>query len=211
MPGSDIFVTGTDTNVGKTVLSAMLCAGLGYSYWKPIQTGTIEGSDRESVMRYAGLSESQTLPEVYRFEPPVSPHLAAKLAGVRIDLASIRRPQVATPLVIEGAGGVLVPINERDLMIDLVKSLGAPVVLAARTTLGTINHTLLSIHALRSANLELKGVVLIGEENEENRLAIEHYGSVQVFGRIPPLPSITRESLSAIFQDLRIRMRFARH
>src|SRR6185436_11185500 len=187
MLGSDLFVTGTDTNVGKTILSAMLCAGLGYSYWKPIQTGTIEGSDRESVMRYAGIPESKTLPEVYRFEPPVSPHLAARLAGVRIDLASIRRPQVATPLVIEGAGGVLVPINERDLMIDLMKSLGAPVVLAARTTLGTINHTLLSIQALRNADLKLKGVVLIGEENEENRFAIEHYGSVKVLARIPSL------------------------
>src|SRR6476620_2907657 len=112
MPGSDLFVTGTDTNVGKTVLSALLCAGLGHMYWKPIQTGTVEGTDRESVIRYAGIPESQTLPEAYRFEPPVSPHLAAKLAGVRIDLDSIGRPSVTSPLVIEGAGGVLVPINE---------------------------------------------------------------------------------------------------
>src|SRR5262245_48568873 len=153
MPSTDLFVTGTDTNVGKTVLSALLCAALGHVYWKPIQTGTIEGWDREAVMRYAGIPETQTLPEAYQFEPPVSPHLAAAKAGTRISLDAIRRPAVDSPLVIEGAGGVLVPVNERGLMIDLMRKLGVPIVLATRTSLGTINHTLLSIRALREAGL----------------------------------------------------------
>src|SRR5438477_2834656 len=130
MPDNDLFVTGTDTNVGKTVLSATLCAGLGYTYWKPIQTGTIEGCDRDSVMKYAGIPETQTIPEVYRFEPPVSPHLAAQMGGVRIDLEKIVRPATDAALVIEGAGGVLAPVNERDLMIDLMRRLDAPVILA---------------------------------------------------------------------------------
>src|SRR4051812_14262097 len=101
----DLFITGTDTNVGKTVLSALLCAALGRTYWKPVQTGTVEGMDRASVMQYAEIPIAQTLPEAYAFELPVSPHLAAHLAGSRIDLASIQRPRTPAPLVIEGAGG----------------------------------------------------------------------------------------------------------
>jgi len=200
MSSNDIFVTGTDTGVGKTVLSALLCAALGHVYWKPIQTGTREDSDRASVIRYAALPESQTVPEAYAFEEPVSPHLAAALAGSRIDLEAIVRPAVAGPLVIEGAGGVMVPINERALMLDLMRRLGAPVLLAARTSLGTINHTLLSIRALREAGLEVKGVVMIGESNRENRRAIEHYGRVPVTGHIPPLNVLNREALLAVWR-----------
>src|SRR5262245_48560811 len=112
---NDLFITGTDTNVGKTVLSATLCAALGRKYWKPVQTGTIEGTDCQSVRQYAGLGDEQTFSESYRFEPPVSPHLAARLAGARIQLDAIERPAVDEPLVIEGAGGVMVPLNEKDL------------------------------------------------------------------------------------------------
>jgi dethiobiotin synthetase len=202
MLAEDLFVTGTDTSVGKTVLSAMLCAGLGYKYWKPIQTGTSEGSDREAVMRYAEIPKSHTFPEARTFEPPVSPHLAAILAGVRIDLASIRRPETRDPLIIEGAGGVLVPINESELMIDLMRHLNAPVVLATRTTLGTINHTLLSVRVLKDAAIELKGVVMIGDKNEENRRAIEYYGAVPVIAEIPWLANVTRASLLEIFSGL---------
>jgi dethiobiotin synthase len=201
MSSDDIFVTGTDTGVGKTVLSALLCAALGHVYWKPIQTGTREDSDRLSVMRYAGLAETNTVPETYAFEEPVSPHLAAAIAGSHIELDSIVRPDVQAPLVIEGAGGVLVPLNERALMVDLMRRLGAPVLLATRTSLGTINHTLLSIRALREAALELKGVVMIGESNRENRLAIEQYGGVPVVGQIPPLNPLNREALLAVWRS----------
>jgi dethiobiotin synthetase len=198
---SDLFVTGTDTNVGKTVLSALLCAALGHVYWKPIQTGTREGSDREAVMRYAAIPETQTAREVYRFDEPVSPHLAALMAGTRIELDSIVRPAVPEPIVIEGAGGVLVPVNEKELMIDVMRRLAAPIVLAARTSLGTINHTLLSVRAVRDARLDLKGVVMIGEPNQENRRAIEHYGKVRVIGEIPPLPRIDRAALLEIWHS----------
>jgi dethiobiotin synthase len=199
MSASDLFVTGTDTNVGKTILSSLLCAALNRSYWKPIQTGTKEGSDSAAVLTYAGITERQVLRESYRFELPLSPHLAAKLAGTRIDMDAIVRPSITAPLVIEGAGGVLVPINERDLMIDLMKRLKTPVVLASRTALGTINHTLLSINALRGAGLQLKGVVMIGDPNDENRRAIEHYGDVAVIGWIPILTSINREALIGVY------------
>jgi dethiobiotin synthetase len=195
------FVTGTDTNVGKTVLSALLVAALDAVYWKPIQTGAAESSDRRSVRLWAAPPEEHLLPECYCFEPPISPHLAAREAGVRIALDSIRLPAAAAghPWIVEGAGGVMVPLNERDLMLDLMRHLGLPVVVAARTSLGTINHTLLTLAALRGAQLEVRGVVLIGEENLENRCAIEHYGAVRVVGHIPFLDKINRAALLEVF------------
>nr|HEV7954648.1 dethiobiotin synthase [Candidatus Acidoferrales bacterium] len=193
------FITGTDTGVGKTVLSAMLCAALDASYWKPIQTGTEVDSDSRSVAELVGLAPEKILPEAYQFAPAVSPHLAARLAGVRIDLAKIKLPASDAPLIVEGAGGVLVPINERELMTDLMRLLGLPVLLAARSSLGTINHTTLSLAALRNAGVEVAGVVMIGAPNVENRAAIEEYGKVRVMGEIPWLTEINRGVLLEIF------------
>jgi dethiobiotin synthetase len=196
------FVTGTDTNVGKTVLSALLVAVLDAVYWKPVQTGVLEGTDRESVRVWAEALEERLPPERYRFNPPVSPHLASRAAGVRIDLDEFEFP-VAPPgrkWIVEGAGGVMVPLNERDLMRDLMKRIGLPVLVAARTTLGTINHTLLTLAALREERLPICGVVLIGEENIENRCAIEHYGNVRVVGRIPLLKQIHRTALLEVYE-----------
>ena len=196
----DLFITGTDTGVGKTVLSAVLVASLNRRYWKPIQTGASEGTDRMAVMKFAGVTIEHTYPEAFLFEPPVSPHLAAQFHGTRIDLESIRRPDDSHPIVIEGAGGVLVPINNDALMIDLIRHVQAPVVIAARTTLGTINHTLLTVEAARKANLPLIGVVMVGKENSDNRKAIERYGNVPVVGTIPWLDSIDRSTLIRVFE-----------
>src|SRR5437867_1426901 len=165
---NDLFITGTDTSVGKTLLSALLVAALGRKYWKPIQTGACEGTDRQSVIRWAAITADDAYPETYLFDPPVSPHLAAKQQGTSIDVQRIQRPTSVDPLVIEGAGGVFVPINERAFMLDLMRQLGAPVVVASRTALGTINHTLLTVSAIRDARLTLRGVVMTGRENEEN-------------------------------------------
>lgn len=197
-----LFITGTDTNVGKTVVSSLLTAALDGIYWKPIQTGSSEGTDRCAVMRWAEIPEERTLPECYCFEPAVSPHHAAEMSGCRIDLASIRPPQgpLCGPLIAEGAGGVLVPLNEKELMIDLMRHLAFPVVVATRTTLGTINHTLLTLSALRAADVDLIGVVLVGEENAQNRHAIERYGDVKVIGWVPPLAVLDRRSLLEVFE-----------
>ena len=197
----DLFVTGTDTNVGKTVLSALLVAVLNGTYWKPIQTGSSEGTDRQQVMRWADIPESRTVAECYCFEPPISPHLAAERCGVAIDLDRIRRPQdVAPPLVIEGAGGVMVPINDSQMMLDLMTHLGAPAVVASRTALGTINHTVLTVRALRDAGVCVRGVVMIGEENRDNEQAIERYGAVPIVGRIPMLTCICYKTLVQVFE-----------
>jgi dethiobiotin synthetase len=196
------FVTGTDTNVGKTVLSALLVAALDAVYWKPVQTGASEGTDRESVRRWAEASDDRLPQERYRFDPPVSPHLASREAGVRIALDAFAFP--AAPAgrkwIVEGAGGVMVPLNERDLMRDLIRQIGFPVIVAARTTLGTINHTLLTLAALREARLAICGVALVGDENIDNRRAIEHYGDVRVIGHIPMLKKIDRAALLDVYE-----------
>jgi dethiobiotin synthase len=203
MSSREFFVTGTDTGIGKTVLSALLCVALDAVYWKPIQTGSVEGTDRATVMHCAEIPASRTREESYIFEPPVSPHLAARWAKARIELRRIQKPALAAgeTIVIEGAGGVLVPINDSEFMIDLMRHLGAPAVLAARSSLGTINHTLLSLAALRRAELPIAGVVLIGERNPDNRAAIETYGKVRVLGEIPPLAAIDRKALRGVFEQ----------
>jgi dethiobiotin synthase len=195
------FVTGTDTEVGKTALSALLCAALDANYWKPIQTGADEDSDSRTVAALAQLPPTRILNEIYTFGPPVSPHLAARWASEHIDLARIAIPHEvrSQPLIVEGAGGVLVPVNENQFMLDLMRHLQLPVVLASRSALGTINHTLLSLAALRAGKVEVAGVVLIGEPNSDNREAIERYGNVRVLGEIPKLAPLNRAALLATF------------
>ena len=200
MPGK-FFVTGTDTNIGKTVLCSLLCAALDAFYWKPIQTGSSEGTDRDTVARLAQLGKHQFFPESYCFEPPVSPHLAAAWAGTRISFDKIGMPEPGnSSLIVEGAGGVMVPINDNQLMTDLMRHLGLPVLLASRSTLGTINHTLLSLSWLRQSGLAVAGVVMIGPENADNRCAIEKYGNVPVVGTIPHLETLSRNTLLEVYR-----------
>jgi dethiobiotin synthetase len=188
--------------VGKTTVSALLTAALNAIYWKPIQTGTREGTDRETVMRLAGIGRERTRPEAYLFSPPVSPHLAARWAGTRIEFRKIQLPKLSPQenLIAEGAGGALVPINERQLTTDLIRHLRLPVLLVTRTTLGTINHTLLSVAALRAARLDLRGVIMVGAPNRENRKAIEHYGEIEVIGSVPWMKRINRAGLLSAYR-----------
>ena len=197
-----LFVTGTDTNVGKTLLSALLVAALDAIYWKPIQTGATEGTDRQTVIKLAEIPEAQTIPESYCFDPPVSPHLAAESSGVKIDLARIRVPvKVDKPVIVEGAGGILVPINDCESMLDLARHLGFPILIAARAALGTINHTLLTVRALRCAKMSVKGVVMIGSRNKDNERSVEHFGAAPVVGWIPWLDKIGRQTLLQVFRS----------
>ena len=196
------FVTGTDTNVGKTLLSALLVAALDAIYWKPIQTGACEGTDRQTVIKLAEIPKAQTIPESYCFDPPVSPHLAAEAKGVRIDLARLQPPvNLARPIIAEAAGGILVPINDSELMLDLALQLEFPVLIAARAALGTINHTLLTVRALRCAKIPAHGVVMIGHRNKDNERSVEHFADVPVIGTIPWLDTINREALLSVFRS----------
>jgi dethiobiotin synthase len=196
------FVTGTDTDVGKTVVSAWLLTHLDALYWKPVQAGAEPETDAVTVRRLAEISEDRILPEANVLPEAIAPHEAARRAGVAIDMAKLEAPATDRLLVVEGAGGLLVPLTSTDYVIDLAAQLHLPVILVARSTLGTINHTLLSIEALRRRGLPLAGVVVNGPETPHNRAAIERYGEVNVIAEIPWLPELTRASLREIEPEL---------
>lgn len=194
-----IIVTGTDTGIGKTVFSAALTGALRARYWKPVQSGLEEETDSELVARLGGLREGQVLPELYRLNTPASPHYAARLDGVEIDLDRLVPPEGEGPLVIEGAGGLMVPLNETATYIDVFARWKHPVVLCARTMLGTINHTLLSLEALRARDIPVLGVAFVGDEMGETQRIIGVMGKVRVLGRLPMLETLDRDSLAAAF------------
>jgi dethiobiotin synthetase len=195
-----IVVTGTDTGIGKTVFAAGLTALLDGIYWKPVQSGLEEETDTEIAARLAGLSPERVLPEAWRLKEPLSPHRAAELDGVEIEAEALALPATGLPLVVEGAGGLMVPVNRHTLYIDIFARWGAPVVLCARTGLGTINHTLLSIEALRRRAAPLLGVAFIGDEMADTQRTIAEMGKVRVLGRLPRLDPLTPEALARAMQ-----------
>ncbi len=196
-----IVVTGTDTNIGKTVFAAGLADFLGADYWKPVQAGLEDETDTQTVARLGGLPQERILPERYRLVTPASPHLAARLDGITIDVDALTPPDTKRPLVIEGAGGLMVPLDRRTLYIDVFARWRRPVVLCARTALGTINHSLLSIEALKQRGIPLLGIAFIGEPNAESEGIICEIGAVRRLGTLPWLSPLSRDTLRAAFQN----------
>ena len=196
-----IIVTGTDTGIGKTVFAAALTAALNATYWKPIQSGLEpDGSgDRDIVGRLTAAPANRILPETYRLTTPCSPHLAAELDGVTLDLEALTPPKVDGPLVVEGAGGVMVPVTRTVTYVDVFARWGHPVVIVARTALGTINHTLLTIEALRNRNVAIIGVAFVGDENEDTEATIAAMGGVKRLGRLPHLAELNAQALAEAF------------
>ena len=195
-----LVVAGTDTGVGKTVFAAALTLALPATYWKPIQSG-LDETDTEAVRRLTGLPEQHFLPEAYRLRQPLSPHRSAELDGISIDPEKLELPSLEGPLVVEAAGGLMVPITRSLLFIDQIARWHTGVVLCARTTLGTINHTLLSIEALAARSIEVLGVAFIGEENADTERTIAQMGRVRCLGRLPLLEKLERASLCAAFTE----------
>jgi dethiobiotin synthetase len=183
-----VFVTGTDTHVGKSWVAAWAVKSWRAAYWKPVQSGTDEGWDADLVRKVA--PDARIFDSRHAFPAPLSPDQAAKRVGISIELSDFCPPPHDGPLVVEGAGGLLVPLNPRMLMIDLIERLGLPALLVARSTLGTINHTLLSLEALRHRGLPIAGIVLVGPDLPENRAAIQQFGEVPVVAQLPPLPDL---------------------
>lgn len=196
-----IVVTGTDTEIGKTVFAAGLVRALDGAYWKPVQAGTEDGTDRARAQALSGLSAERFFPEAYRLRTPRSPHYAAELDGVAIDPARLDPPPCDRPLVIEGAGGALVPLSRALLFADLFARWRAPAVVVARTTLGTINHSLLTIEALRARGVSVLGIAFVGEANEDSEATISAIGGVRRLGRLPRLPVLTADTLAAAFAE----------
>jgi len=195
-----LIVTGTDTGIGKTVFAAGLVGLLDACYWKPVQAGSDGETDSEVVRRLSGQPQQRILPERWRLTTPASPHLSAERDGCTIDPDALDPPvRLTRPLVIEGAGGLLVPLTRKALQIDVFARWGAPVVLCARTSLGTINHSLLSIEALRRRGVELLGLAFIGEANVDSERTICEMGDVRRLGRLPWLAPLTASTLAAAF------------
>ena len=194
-------VSGTDTGIGKTVFAAGLAGALGARYWKPVQSGLEDETDSQTVARLSGLPSGHIVPEAYRLTAPLSPHLSARIDGIEIDIGKLLPPECKGPLVIEGAGGLLVPLTATTVFADVFAPWRIPVILCARTALGTINHTLLSLEALRHRAIPICGVAFIGPENADTQATIATIGQVDILGRLPMLDNLTRESLAQAFRE----------
>jgi dethiobiotin synthetase len=201
---SVIVVSGTDTGLGKTVFAAMLTLALDGVYWKPVQSGTADGTDAKTVARLTGLPPGRILPERYVLSQPLSPHRSAELDGVEIDPDALVLPEPrpdGRPLVVEGAGGLLVPLTRRTLFIDVFARWGVPMVLCARTALGTINHTLLSVEALKARGIPLLGIAFIGEAMADSERTIVEFSGARRLGRLPWLDEISPDALLRAFAE----------
>jgi dethiobiotin synthase len=192
-------VAGTDTGIGKTTVAAMLTLALDAFYWKPIQSGTAEGTDRAHVQALTRLPDDRFLPERFVLTQPLSPHRAAELDGIAIQPEALALPASDRTLIVEGAGGLLVPITRSKLQIDVFADWALPLILCARTGLGTINHTLLSIEALRSRHMRLHGLVFVGDDNPDNMRTIAEFSGDRILGHVPRLDRIDRAALLEVF------------
>lgn len=195
-----VFVTGTDTDVGKTLVSAILAKAWGADYWKPYQTGIAAAAgDTETVAALLGPGGGHELhAPACILRAPLAPWAAARAEGVALDMSALRLPGTNAPLVVEGAGGLYVPVDGHSMMIDVPARLALPVVLVARSTLGTINHTLLSLHALRARGLPVLGVVMNGPPSPGNREALERFGGVRIIAEIPPLARVDAAAVAGM-------------
>lgn len=182
-----LFITGIGTDVGKTITSAIITQALEADYWKPVQAGDLDNSDSHKIQRYISNDETVIYENSYKLNTPASPHLAAKIDGITIDLKQITEPKTSNHLVIEGAGGLLVPLNDNDSIIDLIKD-DYKIILVSRHYLGSINHTLLSFEALKSRNLNLAGIIFSGDENQASEEIILNKTKAKFIGRIDNEP-----------------------
>ena len=196
------FVTGTDTNVGKTIAAAWAMLHLEADYWKPAQSGLEPPTDTQIIQQITELPKERFHIETYRLTQPLSPHEAAKRDGVEIEMEKFQIPQTGRALIVEGAGGLMVPLGKDNLVIDLIGQLGLPSILVCRSGLGTINHTLLSLEAMRAREVSIAGIIISGSKMPHNRQAIEEYGRVPIIAEIDHLEEINKESLLAIKPEI---------
>ncbi|HYK77474.1 MAG TPA: dethiobiotin synthase [Daejeonella sp.] len=199
-----LFVTGIGTGIGKTIVSAVLVEKLKADYWKPIQSGDLDQSDTHTVKNLISNSSSIFHPEAYRLTQPFSPHKSAAIDGITIDPSKIILPETQNQLIIEGAGGLMVPLNDEFLMIDLIKQLQAEVVLVVKHYLGSINHTLLSVEILKNRNIPIKGIIFNGEEDPSSEQYIINYCRIPVLGKIGEISPTNTQGIIETGRNLEI-------
>ncbi len=197
------FVSGIGTEIGKTIASAILTEALEADYWKPIQAGDLDHSDTDKVKALVSNSISQFHQESYRLTTPMSPHAAAKKEGLSIEIENIKQPNTTNSLIIEGAGGLLVPLNEQDCIIDLIEQLKVQVILVSQHYLGSINHTLLSIEALKKRHIPIKGILFNGSENHQTEHIILSKTKIPFLGRIPTLPKLSKQTIKKVALEIK--------
>ena len=203
-----IIICGTDTDVGKTIVSSFFVQGLKAVYWKPIQSGTEEGTDTKTVCKLLELEPNRHLSERYKFKAPVSPHWAAEQESRFIEPNNLSLPNLDKLIIIETAGGLMVPLNRNWLQIDQLKIWGAPVILVARTGLGTLNHTLLSLEALKNRNIDVLGIVLNGPHHNDNPKTLEQFGDTKILARLPIFEEVSAKLLSQEWKKQKLDQKF---
>jgi len=197
-----IFVTGIGTDVGKTIAAAVIIEALQADYWKPVQAGFADGTDSETIRSLISNSKTVIHPEAYKLKMPASPHAAAAAEGITISIKNIKVPQTDNILVIEGAGGLMVPLSEKELVIDLIEELQAEVVVIVRHYLGSINHSLLSLQALKQRKLPVTGIIISGAVNEQSEKAILSFSDYKIIGRIGEEKTFTKAVISGYAQKI---------
>ena len=199
------FVTGIGTEIGKTIVSAILTEALHADYWKPIQSGDLDNSDSLKIQHWVSNPHTRIHPERFRLNTPLSPHASAAIDGVEIKVQDFQLPDTSRPLIVEGAGGLMVPLNHQETMLDLIQHLNLPVILVSRHYLGSINHTLLSLEVLRSRGIVLAGLLYNGLENVASEKAIEALSGVKVLGRVREMAHISPEAIAQQAEAVRGR------
>lgn len=194
------FITGIGTGIGKTIVSAILTEKLNADYWKPIQSGDLDISDSLFIKHLISNTKTVIHPERYRLSQPLSPHLSARLDGLEITTATTQLPETNNNLIIEGAGGLMVPLNDKELILDLIKTFEAKVIVVSQNYLGSINHTLLTLEVLKTNQIDVAGLIFNGSPNKETENYIANYSNVNIIGKVPSITTIDKESVKAAGQ-----------
>ena len=204
-----LIICGTDTDVGKTLISSFFVRGLKSFYWKPIQSGIETETDSQSILRLSGIKKEKILKEAYIFEKPVSPHWAAEIDGKKIDINLLDLPKIDDSIVIETAGGLMVPITRNFLQIDQIRKWNLPVMIVCRSSLGTLNHTLLTIEALKKRNIKILGLIINGEKHLDNPKTLREFSKLPIIAEFPRLSNIDKNNLDRLWQELNIEKNLA--
>ncbi len=198
-------ICGTDTDIGKTLISSFFVRGLNAFYWKPIQSGIETSTDSQTLEKLARINKAKIINEAYVFTKPLSPHWAAEIDQRTIDFNFLELPKVNDPLIVETAGGLMVPLTRNFLQIDQIKKWDLPVILVCKSSLGTLNHTLLSIEALQKRNINILGLVVNGEKHLDNPKTLVEFSRIPVIAEFPYLPEVDSNNLDILWKELNIK------